>query len=150
VSIEARFDTAIGRNANDVFAHLIAVEQFPEWLVASGIVRVERLDPGPPRQGTRLRIEQRIAGRATTLDGRITALESDKRFGFAAKSRDGISIDLDAEITPEGATSRLHWSIRIGLPLRYRLFESAAAPEVRRAAAADLERLKRRLEAVAG
>jgi uncharacterized protein YndB with AHSA1/START domain len=150
VAIEARFETAIGRSAEDVFGQLIAVEEFPEWLVASGVVRVERLDPGPLKQGTRLRIEQRIAGRATTLEGKITALEPAARFAFTAKDREGISLDVEALLRAEGATSRLRWSIRVGLPLRYRLFESMAAPEVRRAASADLDRLKQRLEAVAG
>jgi uncharacterized protein YndB with AHSA1/START domain len=149
VSIEARLETTIGRTAVDVFAHLTAVEQFPEWLVASGVVRVERLDAGPLKQGSRLRIQQRIAGRATTLEGQVTAFEPPVRFDFGAKDRDGISVDVEALLTPDGATSRLRWSVRVGLPLRYRLLESMAAPEVRRAAAADLERLKRRLEAVA-
>lgn len=149
MSIEARLETTIGRTAQDVFAQLAAVEQFPEWLVASGVVRVE-LEAGPLKEGSRLRIEQRIAGRATTLEGRVTALEPAKRFGVTAKDRDGISVDLEALLTPEGATCRLRWSVRLGLPLRYRLFESMAAPEVRRAAEADLQRLKRRLEAVAG
>jgi uncharacterized protein YndB with AHSA1/START domain len=150
VSIEARFETTIGRTAADVFAQLAAVEQFPEWLVASGIVRVERLDPGELKAGTRLRIAQRIAGRATTLEGRVTSLEPATRFGVAAKDREGISVDLEALLAADGATTRLRWSVRLGLPLRYRLFESMAAPEVRRAAEADLQRLKRRLESVAG
>jgi uncharacterized protein YndB with AHSA1/START domain len=150
VSIEARLETLIGRSAEDIFRQLAAVDQFPEWLVASGVVRVEQLDPGPLKEGSRLRIEQRIAGRAATLEGRVTAFEPGKRFGFSAKDRDGISVEVEALLASEGATSRLRWSVRLGLPLRYRLFESMAAPEVRRAAAADLERLKQRLEAVAG
>jgi uncharacterized protein YndB with AHSA1/START domain len=150
VSIEARFETTIGRTTEDVFVHLADVEQFPEWLVASGVVRVEKLDTGPLKEGARLRVEQRIAGRATTLEGKVTAFEPGKRFGLQAKDRDGISVELEAQLAAEGATSRLRWSVRLGLPLRYRLFESMAAPEVRRAAEADLQRLKRRLESVAG
>ncbi len=41
------------------------------------------------------------------------------------------------------------WSIRIGLPLRYRLLESMARPQVERAALLDVEALRRRLEAQA-
>jgi uncharacterized protein YndB with AHSA1/START domain len=150
VSIEARFETTIGRTTTDVFANLADVEQFPEWLVASGVVRVAKLDPGPLKEGSRLRIEQRIAGRATTLEGKVSAFEPAKRFGLSAKDRDGISVELEALLAAEGAMCRLRWSVRLGLPLRYRLFESMAAPEVRRAAEADLKRLKQRLEAVAG
>ena len=150
MTIEATLETHIGRNVADVFGELSAVEQFPEWLVSSGVVRVERGDTGPLKTGSRLRIGQRIAGRATTLEGEITALERDKRLAIKAKDRDGITVELNAQLAADGATTRLRWAVRIGLPLRYRLFESMAAPEVKRAAAADVERLKRRLEAVAG
>ncbi len=142
-------ETHIGRNVADVFRELSAVEQFPEWLVSSGVVRVERADKGTLASGTHLRIAQRIAGRATTLEGEITALEPDKRLALKARDRDGITVELNAQLAEDGATTRLRWGVRIGLPLRYRLFEAMAAPEVKRAAAADLERLKRRLEAVA-
>jgi uncharacterized protein YndB with AHSA1/START domain len=138
VTIEAQPEALIGRPPSDVFRALGDVEQFPEWLVASGVVRVHHL-----------RIGQRIAGRATTLDGEVVALEPAKRFAVRARDKDGITIELEALLTPDGAATRLRWAVRIGLPLRYRLFESMAAPEVKRAAAADLERLKRRLEAVA-
>jgi hypothetical protein len=43
----------------------------------------------------------------------------------------------------------LHWSLRVDLPLRYRMFEGMVAPQARRAAALDLESFKRRLESVA-
>jgi uncharacterized protein YndB with AHSA1/START domain len=150
VTVEARFETPIGRNVTDVFRALTAVEEYPEWLVSSGIVRIERDQQGPLRQGDHLRIAQRIAGRATMLDAEITVLEADSRFALRAHDRDGITVELEALVAPTGATSTLRWSVRLGLPLRYRFFESMAAPEVRRAAATDLERLKRRLEAVAG
>ena len=149
MTIAAQLETVIARSAEAVFAEISAVERYPEWLIASGIVRVELLDPGPLAEGTMLRVEQRVAGRASTLEGTVTAFEPPTRFGLRAKDRDGISIELEALLSSEGPTCRLRWSIRIGLPLRYRMFESMAAPEVRRAAAADLENLRRRLEAVA-
>jgi hypothetical protein len=149
MTIAAQLETVIARSAEAVFAETSAVERYPEWLIASGIVRVELLGPGPLADGTRIRIEQRVAGRASTLEGAISAFEPPKRFGLQAKDRDGISIELEALISPEGPSCRLRWSIRIGLPLRYRMFESMAAPEVKRAAASDLENLRRRLEAVA-
>ena len=47
MAISLDLDVRIGRPADQVFAHLTDVERWPEWLIASGIVRVERLDPGP-------------------------------------------------------------------------------------------------------
>jgi hypothetical protein len=53
-------------------------------------------------------------------------------------------------LAPDDLSTRLRWSVRIGLPLRYRMFESMVTPQARRAATLDLEALKRRLESVAG
>ena len=75
MTIAVEVETQIGRVPADVFAELTAVERFPEWLIASGIVRVERLDPGPLAVGTRLRIGQAVGGRSTVLDGAVTALD---------------------------------------------------------------------------
>jgi uncharacterized protein YndB with AHSA1/START domain len=144
VSVDA--ETRIARPLSEVFAALTDVERFPDWLVASGIVRVERLDPGPLRAGSRLRIGQSIAGRTTTLDGAVTVLAPDAAFGFRGKDRDGIEILFEAVVAPDELATRLRWSARIKLPLRYRLFESMVEPQARKAAALDLEALRRRLE----
>ena len=66
MAISLELEVRIGRPSAEVFAHLTDVERWPEWLIASGIVRVERLDAGPLVAGSRLRIEQRVAGRAST------------------------------------------------------------------------------------
>jgi len=72
MAIALELEIHIGRPPAEVYAHLAAVERWPEWLIASGIVRVERVEGG---SGERLRVEQRVAGRAATLDARITAAE---------------------------------------------------------------------------
>ena len=148
ISVEA--EARIGRPVADVFAALIDVERYPEWLIASGIVRVERLDTGPLQAGSRLRIAQTVAGRSTVLDGAVTALAHDAAFGLRGKDKDGISVEIDAVVAADDLATRLRWTARVGLPLRYRMFESMVAPQARRAAALDLEALKRRLETVAG
>jgi hypothetical protein len=150
VTISVEIETRIGRPPADVFAALTAVERYPEWLIASGIVRVERLDAGPLAAGSRLRIEQTVVGRSTVLDGTVTVLAPGAAFGLRGRDRDGISVEIDAVIATDDLATRLRWSVRVGLPLRYRMFESMVAPQARRAAALDLEAFKRRLESVAG
>jgi hypothetical protein len=150
MTIAVEIETRIGRPVPDVFAALTDVERYPEWLIASGIVRVERLDPGPLAAGSRLRIDQTVAGRSTTLDGLVTVLAPGAAFGLRGRDKDGVSVEIDAVIATDDLATRLRWSVRIGLPLRYRMFESMVAPQARRAAALDLEALKRRLESVAG
>lgn len=150
MAITLDLEVRIGRPADLVFAHLIDVERWPEWLIASGIVRVERLDPGALGEGTRLRIDQRVAGRASTLDAHVSAFSASTTFGVTGQDADGIGIDINAGLTADGPVTTLGWHLRIGLPLRYRMLGSMAAPQVRRAAALDLEAFRQRLESVAG
>jgi uncharacterized protein YndB with AHSA1/START domain len=150
VTVAVEIETRIGRSPADVFAELTDVERWPEWLAASGIVRVERLDGGPLAVGSRSRISLSVAGRSTVLDGTIAALELGRALGLRGRDPHGITMEIDAGLAPDGLATRLRWSIRIGLPLRYRMFESMVGPQVRRAATLDLEAFKRRLESVAG
>jgi hypothetical protein len=150
MTVTVELETRIGRATADVFAAIVDVERYPEWLIASGIVRVERLDPGPLAAGSRLRIAQTVAGRSTVLEGTVTVLAPGAAFGVRGKDRDGVTVQIDAVVAPDETSSRLRWSVRIGLPLRYRMFESMVTPQARRAAALDLEALKRRLESGAG
>jgi len=149
VTIAVEIVKRIERSTEDVYAALAAVERFPDWLIASGITSVERLDGGLLAPGSRLRIAQAIGGRATVLDGAITQAEPDRTFGLQGRDPDGVSVEVDAALIPDGSGTRLRWSLRIGLPLRFRMFESMVAPQVRRAATLDLEALKRRLESAA-
>ena len=80
------------------------------------------------------------------FDGAITALEPGRSLGLRGRDPDGVSIEIDAAISPDELGTRLHWSLRIGLPLRFRMFESMVEPQVRRAATLDIEAFKRRLE----
>ena len=147
MTISVELETRIARPPAEVFAELVAIERFPEWLIASGIVGVERLDDGPPETGSRVRISQRVAGRSTVLDGSITRLDPGQALGLHGRDPDGVTIDIEATVVPDDAGSRLRWSLRLGLPLRFRMFESMVAPQAKRAATLDLEAFRRRLEA---
>jgi uncharacterized protein YndB with AHSA1/START domain len=150
MAIAAELETMIARNCDDVFARLADVGRYPEWLIASGIVSAEVVGVEPVRAGSKLLIRQQLAGRASTLEGTVTAFEPGSRLAFRAKDPEGISIEIDARLSPEAATCRLRWAVKLGLPLKYRFFESMVAPQVRQAAAADLERLRTGLQSVAG
>ena len=153
MTIAQTIEVHLGRPPAEVFDHLVAVERWPEWLIASGIVRVERVgEPpvSPLSEGSRLQIEQRVAGRSATLEATVTALRPPGRFAVAGRASDGITIEIDAALAPTDPNgTSLRWGLRIGLPLRYRMFESMAAPQVQRAAKLDLEAFRRRLESVA-
>jgi uncharacterized protein YndB with AHSA1/START domain len=151
MAIAVTIETTVARPPAEVFAHIADIGSWPSWLIASGIVRVERSTDGPITDGEHLTVEQRAAGRAGTFEAQVTALQPPTRLALHGRDGDGVTIDIDAALAPaaEDGTS-LRWSIRIGLPLRYRMFESMARPQVERAAALDVESLKRRLESTAG
>lgn len=147
MSVHAELERTIDRPVEDVFAALADIERYPAWLVASGVVTVERLDEGPLSADSRFRMQQTVGGRGTVLEGSITAFAPPREFALRARDRAGVSVDIDAALATDGDATRLRWSLRLDLPLRYRMFEGLVAPQVERAAALDLEALKRRLEA---
>lgn len=148
MSIDVTIDAAIARTPDDVFARIADVEAWPTWLIASGILSVTRTATGPVESGERLIVEQRAAGRAGTFDAVIRHAARPSRLALEGRDRDGVSIDIDATLEATGPGTALRWSVRIGLPFRYRVFESMARPEVERAAALDIERLRRDLESI--
>ena len=146
MAIKVVIETEVARPPAEVFAVVADIESWPTWLIASGILGIERSADGPISAGEDLKVEQRAAGRAGTFDAQVTALEAPSRLALHGRDGDGVSIDIDAVLAPADDGTNLRWSIRIGLPLRYRMFESMARPQVERAAALDVEALKRRLE----
>jgi uncharacterized protein YndB with AHSA1/START domain len=150
MAIEVTIEKTIARPPSDVFARVADVSTWPTWLIASGIIRVERSVDGPLTSGEHLVVEQRAAGRAGTFDATVTAFQAPARFAIGGRDGDGVSIEIDAAMAPDGAGTNLRWSIRIGLPLRYRVFESMARPQVERAAALDIEALRLNLERPSG
>jgi uncharacterized protein YndB with AHSA1/START domain len=150
MAIEVLREVRIGRSTEDVYRHLVELDRWPEWLVATGIRRIERAETGPAVPGEALRIEQNAAGRAATFDGRVTRAEAPTHLVISGKDTEGVSIDIAAQVIPvEASISVLRWEIRIGVPFRYRIFEGLARPQVERAVALDVEAFKRRLESVA-
>jgi uncharacterized protein YndB with AHSA1/START domain len=162
MAIEVDISKRIARASVDVMAAIADIDAWPSWLIASGIVTVLRAPAAAgaaPTVGERLTIEQRAAGRAGTFDVQVTAVEPGTRLALEGKDGDGVKIAIDARVAPaeaapagddpagdDPAATDLEWSFRIDLPFRYRIFEGMAAPQVRHAAALDIEALRLRLE----
>ena len=153
MAIDIAIDSTIERTPDDVFAAVADLDAWPTWLIASGIRAVRREGAGEPSVGERLVVEQNAAGRAGTFDAHVTGFEPGRRIALRGRDRDGVTIDMQAAVVPtpgtDGSTTELQFSIRIGLPLKYRVFESMARPQVERAALLDVESLRLRLESPA-
>lgn len=153
MAIDVEIDRRIARAPADVIAAIADIDAWPQWLIASGIVTVVRAPAAAgaaPTVGERMTIEQRAAGRAGTFEVTVTAVEPGTRLALEGTDGDGVKIAIDAVATPAAddpaAATDLRWSFRIELPFRYRIFEGMAAPQVRHAAALDIEALRLRLE----
>jgi uncharacterized protein YndB with AHSA1/START domain len=153
MAIDVAIDSTIERTPDEVFAAVSDLDAWPTWLIASGIRAVRRERTGEPSVGERLVVEQDAAGRAGTFDAHVTGFEPGRRIALRGRDREGVTIDMEAGVGPtpgtDGSTTELQFSIRIGLPLKYRLFESMARPQVERAALLDVESLRLRLESQA-
>ena len=147
MAIEVVIDKGIARPPEVVFARIADVDAWPTWLIASGIQRVTRQSTGPLAAGERLTVTQRAAGRLGTFEATVRDVTSPTTLSIEGRDAEGVTIAIDAVVEPAPAGSALRWSIRIGLPFRYRIFESMAKPEVQRAAALDVEALRLGLEA---
>lgn len=153
MAIEVTVDTTIERSPAGVFERIADLEAWPEWLIASGITAVRRSSSGPIALGEQLVVQQMAAGRPATFAADVTALEVPSRLAVQGRDDDGISIEIDASLAPtdpaDGTATALRWTIRIGLPFRYKILEGIARPQVERAVQLDLEALRRRLESAA-
>jgi len=150
MAIDVVIDSTIDRTPEDVFAAVADLDAWPSWLIASGIRSVERAGRGEPAIGERLVVHQDAAGRAGTFDAQVTGFEPGRHLSLRGRDPEGVTIVMDASVGPtpgsDGRSTELQWSIRIALPLKYRLFESMARPQVERAALLDVESLRLRLE----
>ncbi len=146
MAISVTIETDIARPPEAVFAALTDLATWPTWLIATGIVGIARDGDGPPAVGDRLAIDQRAAGRSSTVAATVSAMDAPHRFAIGGRDGDGVTTSLDAALAPIDGGTRLRWSARIEVPFRYRIFESMVAPQVQRAAALDVEAFKRRLE----
>jgi uncharacterized protein YndB with AHSA1/START domain len=147
MAIEVVIETPIARPVDVVFARIADVDAWPSWLIASGILSVARSSGDPITTGERLTVTQRAAGRSGTFEATVRDATPPSHLAIEGRDADGVTIAIDATVSPAATGATLRWSISIGLPFRYRIFESMAKPEVQRAAALDVEALRRGLEA---
>ncbi len=102
MAIAVTIETTVARPPAEVFAHIADIGSWPSWLIASGIVRVERATEGPLTEGEHLKVDQRAAGRSGTFDAQVTALQPPTRLALHGRDKDGVSIDIDAAARARG------------------------------------------------
>ena len=151
MAIDVTVQTTIERPVEVVFERVVDLKAWPQWLIASGITAVRRTGSAPIAPGDRLVVDQTAAGRSAIFAAEVATLEPPSRLAIRGRDDDGVTIEIEASLAGGDAATAtiLRWTIRVGLPLRYRVLEGMARPQVERAAALDLEALRRSLESTA-
>ena len=135
----------IDRPPGEVFAFMSEVANNPLW--RKNVVRVEWLDDGPMRQGRRGRQTQRVLGREWTVEAEIVEWDPPHRVTWEAK-QGPVTARSWVRVEPDGAGSIATGGADGGFkgPIGG-LLTRLAQPRMLKQAHADLEVLRRRLEA---
>lgn len=142
-----RTSTVISRPLGEVFAYLTNIAAWSDWMSVEG---VHPLDDEPPRIGQRAEGQMREGKRTDTFGIEITQLEPGRRIGFKTVSGpidwSGSwvvrAVDVGhTEVTAEG---------EMRLKGLRRLLEPLMAGEIRKGEAAELTKLRAKLEKETG
>lgn len=80
---------AFPRPPDTVFTALVGIDAWERWL--PGLVRIERVTPGPFGRGTRWRETRRVFGRDATEEFEVVEYEPPRRLGLRVDGRRGSS-----------------------------------------------------------
>lgn len=137
-------------DADRAFAYLADFGTIEEW--DPFIRRVERLDAGPPRVGSRYRLDGRFLSRAVTLDYAIVELDAVVRRVKLTGSGGRFFTGWDEiTVTPAGhAGATVRYEAEVNLHGRARLFWLLAPVGFLLGGRRALDGMRLRLDAMAG
>jgi uncharacterized membrane protein len=131
-----------------VWPELADVERQPRWM--TDLKRVEILDDGATRVGTRAVGHVRILGLAVADPVTITAFDAPRRFAIRHDGRFRGEGMLTLEPGADGTSTIVRWTERLEPPVLPRLAGLTQGPVLREIFQADLHRLRRLLESNGG
>ena len=143
--IDFSFDIEIGRRPEEVFSVVTDLTRLPEW--QPRLVKVEQLQEGPLRPGSRLREVREVRGKRLEQIVEVTALDPPRRFGLhIVEGPLPVDGDLTFSPTHDGGT-RLHVHAHGRAGGAMRLLEPLLTLGLRREFRAQYTRLKELVEA---
>ncbi|HSJ16118.1 MAG TPA: SRPBCC family protein [Longimicrobiales bacterium] len=131
-----------------VYRALTDLDDAGAWM--TGLVRIERLDPGPLVVGSRWRETRRMFGREASEEFEVTRLEPPAHLALRCDGTKGASgcgeFLFDFELEPQAGGTRLtlHGEIR-GMGGMWQMFGKLFAGSYRRAVRKDLAALRQHL-----
>lgn len=140
IRIEASVD--IARPPAKVFAVVTDVARHPDW--SSGVERVTGLSDATAMPGTTWIQFSRIMGREFEVHAKVIGFVPDRRFEYSVDKPARIEMLWRLQPTPEGTHVTVSARGEAG---KFYLLVKPMTGALREALAADLARLKRRMEA---
>jgi carbon monoxide dehydrogenase subunit G len=144
--IPIRGSVEIQRPAEDVFEFLSDLGNAPKW--QRGVAESRRTSEGPIRVGTRFRETVRTMGMRFEAMCEVTVFDPPRKFSMTA---DGKMIHYEGDFTFEpiagGEATRLSVTASMKMKGLWRVLEWIAGREIRKESLAELEDIKKALEA---
>ena len=134
----------IARPAEEVFAFLADIGNAPRW--QRGVVSSHKVSEGPMRVGTRFTESMQVMGMKFDANCEVTAFEPPRRLTMVA---DGKLVHYEGTFTFEPAPvgTRLSVNAQVALKGFWRLLAPLMGGEIRKESQAELEDIRKALEA---
>ena len=145
--IRVETSVTIDRPVEDVARYLADIERMTEW---SDMTVSKRLTDGPTREGTRAYAEVAMGPMKLGWTWQVTDLQTSGGFGFKTISRSALGMDGRIGITRQGPdATKVDYTVEVHTHGPLRLLEPLLRSEIAQNEAAEVTRLKARLEAPA-
>jgi uncharacterized membrane protein len=142
--IHVEESTTIDRPVQDVAAFVADIERMTEW---TDMTASRRLTDGPTREGTRAYGELAMGPVKLGWTYQVTDVEPTGGYGFKTISKSAIGMDGHISLTPiTPSSTKVDYVVDIHTHGALRLLEPIARGEMARNEAAEVKRLKERLE----
>ena len=146
--IRVETSTTIDRPIEDVARYVADIERMTEW---TDMTVSRRLTDGPTRDGTRAYAEIAMGPIRLGWTYEITDVDANGGFGYKTVSRSPLGMDGQIRPTPVAPDqTKVDYEVEIRTRGLLRLLEPLLRGEITRGEAAEIGRLKARLEGARG
>jgi uncharacterized membrane protein len=143
--IRSETTTVIHRPAAEIVAYLADIEAMTEW---TDMTASRKVTDGPTGEGTRAYAEVALGPMKLGWTWEITDFDPIRGYGYRTVSQSALGMDGRITLTPQGSdATRVDYLVEVRTRGLMRLLEPLVRGEISRNEAAEVTRLKERIEA---
>ncbi|HXH23074.1 MAG TPA: SRPBCC family protein [Dehalococcoidia bacterium] len=143
--IRIELSTQISRPRDEVFEFLTDVGKLPKW--QTGVVQSKAVSEGAMRVGYQFEETAKVAFWKLHTVCAVTDIKANERFAFTAKSNGPIDYHGQFDLQPVAGGTRLSVTGSVNLKGLWKLLQPVLAGDLRKETRAELETIRRLLEA---